>query len=105
MSRTSSRTHGASSFSPDSSGLSRSTLRLSTSGKCTFSRAKLSLTLSVSFVFEFDLKSYLCIFCVSRVYEHIYGNCEKKEIDFQDVIEHKFGHKKLCDLLMLLHND
>jgi Asp-tRNA(Asn)/Glu-tRNA(Gln) amidotransferase B subunit len=39
------------------------------------------------------------------VYEHIYGNCEKKEIDFQDVIEHKFGHKKLCDLLMLLHHD
>ena len=47
----------------------------------------------------------LLFVCVCRVYEHIYGNCEKKELDFQDVIENKFGHKKLCELLMLLHRD
>lgn len=39
------------------------------------------------------------------VYEHIYGNCEKKDLDFQNVIEQKFGHKKLCELLLLLHQD
>jgi aspartyl-tRNA(Asn)/glutamyl-tRNA(Gln) amidotransferase subunit B len=39
------------------------------------------------------------------LYEHIYGNCEKKELNFQHVVENQFGHKKLCNLLMLLHDN
>lgn len=39
------------------------------------------------------------------VYEHIYGNCERKELDFQDIVENSFGHKKLCELILLIHND
>lgn len=40
-----------------------------------------------------------------RVYENIYGNCFKKGVDFQDVVENVFGHKKLCDLITLVHEE
>ena len=35
----------------------------------------------------------------------MWGNCKKKELDFQDVLENKFGHKKLCEFLLLLHRN
>ena len=41
----------------------------------------------------------------NRIYEHIYGNCEKKELDFQHVVEKQFGHKKLVELLTMLHEN
>lgn len=36
------------------------------------------------------------------VYLHIYGNCEKKDLDFEDAIMVKFGFKKLVELLTML---
>lgn len=44
------------------------------------------------------------VFCVARIYEHIYGNCEKKELNFQKVVEQNFGHKKLVELINMVHN-
>ena len=38
-----------------------------------------------------------------RIYEHIYGNCEKKDLEFQKVIEENFGHKKLVELITMVH--
>ena len=39
---------------------------------------------------------------VHRIYKHILGNCLKKDLNFRDVVLHKFGLKKLVDLLSLL---
>ena len=38
-----------------------------------------------------------------RIYEHIYGNVERKDMDFQKVIEENFGHKKLYELILMVH--
>ena len=38
-----------------------------------------------------------------RIYEHIYGNVERKDLDFQKVIEENFGHKKLFELISMVH--
>ena len=40
-----------------------------------------------------------------RIYENIYGNCTKKDINFQKVVEQVFGHKKLADLITLVHEE
>lgn len=37
------------------------------------------------------------------IYEHIYGNVERKDMDFQKVIEDNFGHKKLYELILMVH--
>ena len=37
-----------------------------------------------------------------RIYEHIYGNCEKKDLNFQKVLEENFGHKKLVELITMV---
>ena len=38
-----------------------------------------------------------------RIYEHIFGNCQTKDLDFQKVIEENFGHKKLVELITMVH--
>ena len=38
-----------------------------------------------------------------RIYEHIYGNVERKDLNFQKVIEENFGHKKLFELITMVH--
>ena len=38
-----------------------------------------------------------------RIYEHIFGNVEKKDLDFQHVVEEHFGHKKLVELITMVH--
>ena len=40
-----------------------------------------------------------------RIYENIYGNCVKKDINFQRVVEQVFGHKKLAELIVLVHEE
>lgn len=40
----------------------------------------------------------------ARIYEHIYGNVERKDMNFQKVIEENFGHKKLVELIMMVHD-
>mmetsp|Transcript_10640 Transcript_10640/g.13163 ORF Transcript_10640/g.13163 Transcript_10640/m.13163 type:complete len:185 (+) Transcript_10640:1183-1737(+) len=37
------------------------------------------------------------------IYEHIYGNTERKDLNFQKVIEENFGHKKLVELITMVH--
>ena len=39
-----------------------------------------------------------------RIYEHIYGNVERKDLNFRKVIEENFGHKKLVELIMMVHD-
>lgn len=34
-----------------------------------------------------------------RIYENIYGNCVKKDLNFQKVVEQVFGHTKLSSLI------
>jgi aspartyl-tRNA(Asn)/glutamyl-tRNA(Gln) amidotransferase subunit B len=36
------------------------------------------------------------------VYEYIFDHCEKQGKDFQDIVEHSFGHKKLVQLLEMV---
>ena len=42
---------------------------------------------------------------IFRVYENINGNCVKKNKDFKMMIEDTFGHKKLVDLIQLVHEN
>ena len=35
----------------------------------------------------------------------MYGNCVRKDMDFRDVMENKFGHKKLVELLRLINDE
>lgn len=49
-------------------------------------------------------KRYLLTFFI-RIYEHIWGNCTKKDLDFKEVIENTWGHKKLADLLKLVDSN
>ena len=44
-------------------------------------------------------------FVSTRIYEHIYGNVEKKDLCFQKIIEENFGHKKLVELITIVHED
>ena len=46
-------------------------------------------------------KQFVCP--IHRIYEHIFGNVEKKGLDFQLVVEEQFGHKKLVELITLVH--
>jgi len=39
------------------------------------------------------------------MYEIIYGNIEKKGLDFETVIEKSFGHKRLSDLIELIDDE
>lgn len=39
------------------------------------------------------------------MFENIYGNCVTKNLEFQHVVESVFGHKKLCDLITLVHEE
>ena len=43
------------------------------------------------------------VYHINRIYEHIFGNVEKKGLDFQHVVEEQFGHKKLVELITLVH--
>lgn len=36
------------------------------------------------------------------MYEIIYGQCEKKDLDFKTVVEEFFGHKKMNELIRML---
>lgn len=36
------------------------------------------------------------------IYEHIYGNVERKDLNFQKVVEEDFGHKKLAELITMV---
>lgn len=36
------------------------------------------------------------------IYKHIFGNCIKKDLEFQTVLEDNFGEEKLVDLLALI---
>lgn len=36
------------------------------------------------------------------IYEHIYGNVERKDLDFQKIVEDNFGHKKLFELITMV---
>ena len=66
----------------------------------------------VSLLFRYS-RAFLSIDCViqilniifidNRIYEHIYGNVERKDLNFQKVIEENFGHKKLVELIMMVH--
>ena len=38
------------------------------------------------------------------IYQHIYGNCLKKGLDFQEVLEERFGYKKLMNLLEMVED-
>ena len=46
---------------------------------------------------------YNLCFLLCRIYEHIYGNTEKKDLIFQQVIEERFGYKKLGDFILMVH--
>ena len=37
------------------------------------------------------------------IYEYIYQCCQEEKVDYQDTVIHTFGHKKLVELLDLLH--
>ena len=45
------------------------------------------------------------LFHYDRIYEHIYGNCERKDLDFQTVVRRSFGQRRLSELLLLVQND
>ena len=38
----------------------------------------------------------------NRIYEHIYGNVERKDLNFQKIVEDNFGHKKLFELITMV---
>lgn len=38
------------------------------------------------------------------IYQHIYGNCVKKGLDFQTVLEESFGYRKLMNLLEMVED-
>ena len=40
-----------------------------------------------------------------RIYEHIYGNCERKDLDFQTVVRRNFGQRRLSELLLMVQNN
>lgn len=99
MSKTSSVTPGPLKCSLASSGPSRSTPSSSTTGKSKHSSV-LSLFKGLN----------VCKFCANsifvflfRIYEHIFGNVDKKDLNFQKVIEENFGHKKLVELITMVH--
>jgi hypothetical protein len=37
-----------------------------------------------------------------RIYKTILGSCLKQNLDFKEVLLHKFAHKKLVDLLEMV---
>jgi len=37
------------------------------------------------------------------IYEHIFADVEAKDLDFQKIVEENFGHKKLVELIMMVH--
>lgn len=37
------------------------------------------------------------------IYEYIFDYCDNKDADFQVVIEENFGHKKLVELITMVH--
>ena len=88
MSKTSSATPGPSRCSPVLFGLFKLTPSSSTNGK------------SSKFLFSC---SHFWWFLRDRIYEHIYGNVERKDLNFQKVIEENFGHKKLFELITMVH--
>ena len=40
-----------------------------------------------------------------RIYEHIFEAVDEMNLDFQRVIEENFGHKKLVELIMMVHEE
>ena len=38
------------------------------------------------------------------IYEYTFDYCEKQHLDFEDIIQHRFGHKKLVQLLEMVDN-
>ena len=41
---------------------------------------------------------------MKRVYEHIAGNCEKKDLELQKVVIRQFGSKRLSELLLMVQD-
>ena len=40
-----------------------------------------------------------------RIYEHIFAAVDELNLDFQKVLEENFGHKKLVELIMMVHEE
>ena len=40
-----------------------------------------------------------------RIYEHILQSAIDSNLDFQKVVEENFGHKKLVELIMMVHEE
>ena len=38
-----------------------------------------------------------------RIYEHIFNAVDESNLNFQRVVEEQFGHKKLVELIMMVH--
>lgn len=39
------------------------------------------------------------------IYEHIFNAVDESHLDFQKVVEENFGHKKLVELIMMVHEE
>jgi len=37
------------------------------------------------------------------IYEHIFNAVDESNLNFQSVVEEQFGHKKLVELIMMVH--
>ena len=42
---------------------------------------------------------------VFRIYERILGHCMERNLDFEDILLNKFGHKKLVDLIGMIKEE
>lgn len=38
-----------------------------------------------------------------RIYDYIFFDVDSKNLNFQAVVEEQFGHKKLVELIMMVH--
>ena len=97
-SRTSSEIAGQSRCSQGLCGLSKLIQNSSTSGKLidrTFSTRE--------WQDSGDLTTYA--FCFFRIYEHIFADVEEKDLNFQKIVEENFGHKKLVELITMVHEE